>query len=75
MQTIRLDDLLPILIERKVQSVLIKIDIEGSEVYMCESGSKVFDLIDVQLVMMDWGHGVRKQYCARCQSIVDFFTQ
>ena len=74
-QTIRLDDLLPILIERKVQSVLIKIDIEGSEVYMCESGSKVFDLIDVQMVMMEWGHGFRKRYHDRYQSIADFFTQ
>ena len=74
-QTIRLDDLLPILVERKVQSVLIKIDIEGSEVYMCESGSRLFDLIDVQLVMMEWGHGFRKQYRQRYQSIADFFTQ
>ena len=74
-QTARLDDLLPILVERKVQSVLIKIDIEGSEVYMCESGSRLFDLIDVQLVMMEWGHGFRKQYRQRYQSIADFFTQ
>ena len=74
-QTARLDDLLPILVERKVQSVLIKIDIEGSEVYMCESGSRLFDQIDVQLVMMEWGHGFRKQYRQRYQSIADFFTQ
>lgn len=74
-QTIRLDDLLPILVERKGKSVLIKIDIEGSGVYMCEGGSKLFDVIDVQLVMMEWGHGFRKQYRSRYQSIADFFTE
>ncbi|CAF4209983.1 unnamed protein product [Rotaria magnacalcarata] len=55
-QTIRFDDLLPILLEKRVQSVMIKIDIEGSENYMCETGSKMFELIDIQLVMMEWGH-------------------
>jgi hypothetical protein len=59
-QTIRLDDLLPILVERKVQSILIKIDIEGSQ-------SQVF--------MMEWEHGFRKQYHDRYESIADFSAQ
>lgn len=75
MKTIRLNDLLPIVLERKIQSAVIKIDIEGSEVYMCETGSKLLDLIDVQLVVMEWGHGFRKRYQERYQLIVDFFTQ
>ncbi|CAF3318818.1 unnamed protein product [Rotaria socialis] len=74
-QTIRFDDLLPILLEKRVQSVIIKIDIEGSENYMCETGSKMFELIDIQLVMMEWGHGFRKRYQKRYQSMIDFFTQ
>ncbi|CAF3955202.1 unnamed protein product [Adineta steineri] len=73
-KTIRFDDLLPILIERKVRAAVIKIDIEGSESYMCETGSKVFELIDIQLVMMEWGHGFRKWYKSRYQSMVKFFA-
>ncbi|CAF1488436.1 unnamed protein product [Adineta steineri] len=73
-KTIRFDDLLPILIERRVRAAVIKIDIEGSESYLCETGSKVFELIDIQLVMMEWGHGFRKMYKSRYQSIVKFFA-
>ncbi|CAF4313755.1 unnamed protein product [Rotaria sp. Silwood2] len=74
-QTIRFDDLLPILIERKVQSVLIKIDIEGSEGFMCEAGSKTFDLIDIQLIIMEWGHGFRKWHRKRYEFMTLFFTE
>ncbi|CAF1442190.1 unnamed protein product [Adineta steineri] len=74
-KTIRFDDLLPILIERKVRAAIVKIDIEGSESYMCETGSKVFEVIDIQLVMMEWGHGLRKTYKSRYQSIIKFFAQ
>ncbi|CAF1442179.1 unnamed protein product, partial [Adineta steineri] len=73
-KTIRFDDLLPILVERKVRAAVIKIDIEGSESYMCETGSKVFEVIDIQLVMMEWGHGFRKWYKSRYQSIIKFFA-
>jgi FkbM family methyltransferase len=74
-KTIRLDDLLPILIEKGVRSALIKIDIEGSESYLCETGSKVFELIDIQLVMMEWGHTFRIIHKKRYQTIIDFFVR
>ena len=74
-KTIRFDDLLPILIERRVRAAVIKIDIEGAEGYLCETGSKVFKFIDIQLVMMEWGDGMRKSFEKRYQSIVDFFAQ
>jgi FkbM family methyltransferase len=73
-QTIRFDDLLPILKKRGVRSALIKIDIETSESYMCETGSKVFQQIDIPFVMMEWHHW-RVNHQKRYQSIVDFFTQ
>ncbi|UJR11142.1 hypothetical protein I4U23_015323 [Adineta vaga] len=72
-KTIRFDDLLPILIQRNVRSAIIKIDIEGSEVYLLESGMKVFEQIDIQLVMMEWGHGLRKTYEKRYEKIVHYF--
>lgn len=73
-QTIRFDDLLPILERRGVRSALIKIDIETSESYMCETGSNVFQQIDIPFVMMEWHHW-RVNHQKRYQFIVDFFTQ
>ncbi|CAF1265936.1 unnamed protein product [Adineta ricciae] len=74
-QTVRLDDLLPILIQRNVRAAIIKIDIEGSEVYLLESGRKVFQQIDIQLVMMEWGDGLRKTYADRYEKIVNYFEE
>jgi hypothetical protein len=73
-QTIRFDDLLPILKKQGVRSALIKIDIEMSESYMCETGSKVFEQINISFVMMEWRHH-RVNHQKRYQFIVDFFTQ
>ncbi|CAF1266105.1 unnamed protein product [Adineta ricciae] len=74
-QTVQLDDLLPILIQRNVRAAIIKIDIEGSEVYLLESGRKVFQQIDIQLVMMEWGNGLRKTYADRYEKIVNYFEE
>ncbi len=74
-KTIRFDDLLPILIGRGVRAAIIKIDIEGAESYLCETGSLVFKLIDIQMVMMEWGDVIRKTFQKRYQSIVDFFSK
>lgn len=73
-RSIRFDDLLPILQKRGVKTALIKIDIETSESYMCQTGSKVFQQIDIPLVMMEW-HSWRINHQKRYQYIVDCFTQ
>jgi FkbM family methyltransferase len=73
-QSIRFDDLLPILKNHGVRSALIKIDIETSESYMCETGVKVFEEIDIPFVMMEW-HTWRMNHQKRYQFIVDFFTE
>jgi FkbM family methyltransferase len=73
-QSIRFDDLLPILIKRSVRTALIKIDIETSESYMCQTGSKIFEQIDIPFVMMEW-HSWRINHQQQYQFIVDFFTQ
>ena len=73
-QSIRFDDLLPILLRRRVRTALMKIDIETSESYMCATGAKVFQQIDIPFVMMEW-HSWRVNHQARYQSIVDFFTE
>jgi FkbM family methyltransferase len=73
-KSIRFDDLLPILKKRGVRTALIKIDIETSESYMCETGSKVFQEIDIPFVMMEW-HNWKVNHQKRYQFIVDFFTE
>jgi hypothetical protein len=52
-KSIEFDDLLPILISRGVRSALIKIDIETSESYMCQTGSKIFDEVDIKFIQME----------------------
>jgi FkbM family methyltransferase len=73
-KSIEFDDLLPILINRGVRNVLIKIDIETSESYMCQTGSKIFDEIDIQFIQMRW-HLQRINHQKRYQFIIDFFKQ
>ncbi|UJR37597.1 hypothetical protein I4U23_030294 [Adineta vaga] len=72
-KTIEFDDLLPILIERKVKTAMIKIDIETSESYMCQTGSKIFDQINIPYIMMEW-HSWRVNHKKRYQFIVNFFA-
>ncbi|CAF1020559.1 unnamed protein product [Rotaria sp. Silwood1] len=72
--TIRFDEILPLLEARGVRRALIKIDIETSESYMCETGLKVFERIDIPFVMMEWHHW-RVNHQKRYQFIVDFFTR
>ncbi|CAF1504178.1 unnamed protein product [Adineta steineri] len=72
-KTIRFDDVLPILIARNVKTAMIKIDIETSESFMCESGLKIFEQINIPYIMMEWHHR-RSKYQERYQFIVNFFT-
>ncbi|CAF3754852.1 unnamed protein product [Adineta steineri] len=72
-KTLRFDDVLPILIARNVKTAMIKIDIEAAESFMCESGSKIFEEINIPYIMMEW-HGIRSKYQERYQFIIDFFS-
>ncbi|CAF1265900.1 unnamed protein product [Adineta ricciae] len=72
-KTIKFDDLLPILIQRKVKTAMIKIDIETSESYICATGAKIFDQINIPYIMMEW-HSWRVKHQQRYQYIVDFMT-
>ena len=72
-RTIQFDDVLPILVDRQVRGALLKMDIEGSESFVVESGGRVFDTIDIPYVMMEWMN-VRK-YPDRVKVILDFFNK
>jgi FkbM family methyltransferase len=55
-KTIRFDDLLPIVNERNIREAVIKIDIETSEHFLCETGERMFEKINIPFVMMEWAN-------------------
>ncbi|CAF3167034.1 unnamed protein product, partial [Rotaria sp. Silwood2] len=72
-RTITLDDLLPILVARGVRGAIMKVDIEGSESFVFESGSRVFDTLEILCVKMEWS--ITKGYPDRVRVIIDFFVK
>ena len=72
-QTVRFDDLLPIVHERKIHEAIIKIDIETSEHFLCETGSTMFDRVNFVFVMMEWDN--IKNIPTRANIIVKFFAR
>ena len=72
-RTIRFDEVLPILVARGVRRALMKIDIEGSESFVFESGSGVFDAVDIPIVQMEWFQIA--QDTARVRVVMSFFER
>ncbi|CAF4652051.1 unnamed protein product [Rotaria sp. Silwood1] len=72
-KTIMFDEVLPILIKRGVRSALMKIDIEGSESFVVESGSHIFDTLDIPFIQMEWLKV--RHYVDRVKVIIDFFSK
>ncbi|CAF2969683.1 unnamed protein product [Rotaria sp. Silwood2] len=58
---------------RGVRGAIIKIDIEGSESFVIESGSRVFDTLEIPFIQMEW-FKVR-DYPDRVKIIIDFFVK
>ncbi|CAF1496453.1 unnamed protein product [Adineta steineri] len=52
--TITFDELLPIFIARGVRAALLKLDIEGSESFVLQSGSQIFQFLEIPFVQMEW---------------------
>ncbi len=51
----------------------MKVDIEGSEHFLCDTGHKVFDYLEIPVIQMEWQY-VRK-YKYRADIVLDFFTK
>lgn len=52
--TIRFDDILPIIQRTKQRSFLLKADIEASEHYIFNHDSKIFDHLDIPIIILEW---------------------
>jgi FkbM family methyltransferase len=53
-KTIRFDDILPILKEKNIRNAVMKVDIQWSETFLCESGNETFDYVNIPVVLMEW---------------------
>jgi len=71
-RTIQFDELVPILKERGIRGAIMKVDIEGSESFVVQSGNKIFDEFDIPYVQMEWMK-VRR-IPDRAKVILDFFS-
>ena len=72
-KTIIFDEVLPILIARGVRGALMKIDIEGSESFVVENGSRIFDTLDIPFVQMEWN--IIREYDNHAETILNFFNK
>ncbi len=70
-KTIRFDDLISLVNERNIADAIIKIDIETSEHFLCETGQLMFDQINIPFVMMEWAN--IKVIPTKANLIRDFF--
>ena len=71
--TTRFDDLYPIFVNNQISNVIMKVDIQSSEIFLCQSGYQIFDLINVVLVQMEWIDIKRIKNDA--EFIIEFFNK
>jgi len=72
-KTIRFDDILPIIKQTKFRSFLMKIDIERSEHHVFETGTELFNYVDVPIIHIEWDKmHYQKEHG---NNVVSFFTE
>lgn len=52
--TTRFDDLYPIFVNNEISDVIMKIDIESSEIFLFETATQMFASVNIVLVQMEW---------------------
>lgn len=72
-KTIQFNDLLPILVARGIRGAILKVDIEGSESFVVESGEKIFDRLEIPFVQMEWPK--LRYYPERVKVVLEFFAR
>ncbi|UJR15814.1 hypothetical protein I4U23_002743 [Adineta vaga] len=72
-KTIRFDDLVPLLLERSMRGAIMKVDIEGSESFIVEAGSQIFDLFEIPMVQIEWLKV--RDFPNRVKTLIDFFVK
>ena len=70
-KTMRFDDILPILKKKNMRNIVMKVDIQWSEIHLCATGGKVFDYANIPIILMEWDRG--PEYTTRMNSVLRFF--
>lgn len=70
-KTMRFDDILPILKKKNIRNAVMKVDIQWSEFHMCATGGKVFDYVNIPVILMEWDRG--PGHTLRMKIILRFF--
>ena len=70
-KTIRFDDLLPVLKKKNIRHAVMKVDIQWSEVYLCETGGKIFDYVNIPVILMEWERVMKHLF--RMSAVLHFF--
>ncbi|CAF1365850.1 unnamed protein product, partial [Adineta ricciae] len=74
-KTIQFDDILPILKGKQIRHAIMKMDIQWSEMYVCLTGSGVFDYMNIPIVLMEWDISGKERYGSRLKFILSFFLR
>ena len=73
-ETILLDDIVPYLpLNSKHKTAIIKIDIEGFEVYAFEHASLLFNTLDIKIVFMEWHNLAKHDDTVKVMQLIEFF--
>lgn len=72
-KTITFNELLPILVAHRVRGVVMKIDIEGSESFVFQNGTHIFDTIEVPFIQIEWIRVITN--VERAKIILDFLLK
>ncbi len=71
--TARFDDLYPIFVNNEITNAIMKIDVESSEIFLYQSGNRIFDSVNIALVQTEWSAIKLKKEDA--EYTIDFFTK
>ncbi|CAF1670180.1 unnamed protein product, partial [Adineta ricciae] len=58
-KTIQFDEILPILKIRNIRQAIMKVDIQWAEIYLCQTGNKTFNYVNIPVILMEWDLGSR----------------
>lgn len=72
-KTVRFDDILPILQKKNIRNAIMKVDIQWSELFLCETGTETFHYVNLPIVLMEWA--VHVEYKDRMRVLLNCFIR
>ncbi|UJR32573.1 hypothetical protein I4U23_020034 [Adineta vaga] len=57
----------------RIRNAVMKIGIQSSEVFLCETGQETFDYLNLPVILIEWDIGTR--YDDRLHKVLKFFRE